>query len=140
MLQLSILTPGRVFFTGDGTIESVSVPSSDGQLGILKGHCPLVTSFATGILSVRSSAVEATHFALIDGFVKIQDNIITVLCRLATDSESLDSMETLEVARDKLSKDYESSDYSETSKMQMLKNCQKAALFVRLKKLSSIKT
>jgi len=129
MLQLSILTPGRVFFSKKSEIQSISVPSADGQLGILQGHCPLVTSFSAGLLSVRSEDSISQHFALVDGFVKIQENIVTVLCRFASDSKDLESMETLEKNHEKLLQDSESSGQNTHQK-----ELDKSSILLKLKK------
>ena len=131
MLELSILTPGRVFYTKKSGVQSISVPSADGQLGILKGHCPLVTSFSTGLLSVRSEDDIFEHFALVDGFIKIQDNIVTVLCRFAADNKTVESesMEILEKNHKQFTEDYKISDQNSQRK-----EVDKSGVLLRLKK------
>ena len=138
MLQLSILTPGRVLFRNasegvDSEISSVLIPSADGQLGILKNHCPLVTSFSTGLLKINFENSSPKYFAVIDGFVKIQNNIITILCRFASDSNELDSVEILENENK-----YLKEKYSKNPGNKFLKELQKSILFLRVKKASNL--
>jgi F-type H+-transporting ATPase subunit epsilon len=84
MIQLSILTPRRVCLST--SVESVLIPSSDGQFGVLKGHCPIVTSFQSGILQYRIGPT-TYRVDLKDGFVKVQNDVVTVLSRFAESLE-----------------------------------------------------
>ena len=49
--KLEIATPqGKVF---EGDVEEVLVPAAQGEIGILPGHTPLLTTIAPGALGVR---------------------------------------------------------------------------------------
>jgi len=130
MLKLSILTPIGSFYSSNQAIRSISIPSADGQLGILKGHCPLVTSFSTGLLSIQleDPATENSpkHFALVDGFVKIHNDVVTVLCRFASDGVDLDSFDVLEKSHAELTK------MSSEKNSITLRKLQKSAILVKL--------
>lgn len=79
-IRLSILTPGRACVSK--TVTSVLVPSVDRQLGVLPGHCPIVTSFQSGTLSYRIGT-ELFRISLKNRFVKVQNDVVTVLSRSA---------------------------------------------------------
>ena len=49
--HLELITPGDIKIHRD--VESIIAPGSDGYLGVLAGHAPLITSLREGKLSVR---------------------------------------------------------------------------------------
>ena len=56
-LHVSIIAPDRNVW--DSNAEEVILPSSTGQLGILKGHAPLLTALDIGVMRVRVDKDEA---------------------------------------------------------------------------------
>ncbi len=76
MLSLKIVSPTEILFEGD--TDFVAVPGSIGQLGILAGHAPLVSTLAKGKIQVgpRSSA---KTFDVPGGFAEVFKNKVTVL-------------------------------------------------------------
>jgi F-type H+-transporting ATPase subunit epsilon len=75
--QLSILTPERSVFEGD--VEYVEVPGSEGYLGVLAHHAALVTSLASGTLTLRRAGGSVEKHALSGGFFEVSNNRATVL-------------------------------------------------------------
>ena len=62
-LHISIIAPDRTVW--DSNAEEVILPSSTGQLGILRGHAPLLTALDIGVMRVRTDkAVSYTHLTL----------------------------------------------------------------------------
>lgn len=47
-LEVSIILPDRVFFKG--SVNEVIIPTLNGQMGILKGHIPILTGLDVGCL------------------------------------------------------------------------------------------
>ena len=75
-LQCSVITPeGRVF---EGPVESVVIPAHDGELGILRGHAPLVCKLGAGRLRAKTDNVEERWF-VDGGFCQVFENQVTVL-------------------------------------------------------------
>jgi F-type H+-transporting ATPase subunit epsilon len=74
---LSVLTPERSVF--EGTVEYVQVPGTEGYLGVLANHAPLVTGLAAGTLTVRKADGTTTTFAVEGGFFEVGHNQATVL-------------------------------------------------------------
>ena len=75
-LQCVVVTPERTEL--DLKADSVTVPLYDGELGILKGHSPLVGRLGYGVLRVKSA--EGTKSYFVDGgFVQVSKNVISVL-------------------------------------------------------------
>ena len=80
---LSVLTPERAVF--EGAVEYVQVPGSEGYLGVLAHHAALVTSLATGTLTVRKADGITETFSLAGGFFEVSNNQATVLADAVTD-------------------------------------------------------
>lgn len=75
-LNIRVIAPDRLIW--DTTAESVVLPSLTGQLGILTGHAPLITSLEIGILrrKVNSNWVP---IVVLGGFAVIQNDSVLVL-------------------------------------------------------------
>ena len=86
-LQLEIVTPSQMVL--ETSAEWVTVPGSEGELGILPEHVPLVTSLDSGILQFSSDgAVKrvAVHY----GYAQVEGTTVTVLAQMAEDAEAID--------------------------------------------------
>jgi F-type H+-transporting ATPase subunit epsilon len=75
-LKLTIVTPERTEL--DESIESVSIPMVDGQLGILRGRAPMIGRLGYGVLTYRNAEGEQKRF-LDGGFAEIKDNQVSLL-------------------------------------------------------------
>jgi F-type H+-transporting ATPase subunit epsilon len=75
--QLSILTPEKTVFEGE--VEYVEVPGSEGYLGVLAHHAALVTSLASGTLTLRRPGGLLEKHAVSGGFFEVSNNRATVL-------------------------------------------------------------
>jgi F-type H+-transporting ATPase subunit epsilon len=77
LFQLAILTPERTVFEGD--VEYMQVPGSQGYLGVLAHHAPLVTALASGTLTVRHAGGREESWQVDGGFFEVSNNRATVL-------------------------------------------------------------
>lgn len=75
--HLSVLTPERTVF--EGTVEYVQVPGSQGSMGVLAHHAPLVTALATGELMLRRAGGLEERMLVSGGFFEVSANRATVL-------------------------------------------------------------
>lgn len=75
--SLSILTPEKTVF--EGPVEYVEVPGTEGYLGVLANHAPLVTSLATGTITLRHAGGTTEHWSVSGGFFEVSSNQATVL-------------------------------------------------------------
>jgi F-type H+-transporting ATPase subunit epsilon len=75
-LQCVVVTPERTEL--DLRADSVTVPLFDGEMGILKGHSPLVGRLGYGILRIKNDNVTQSYF-VDGGFVQVSKNVISVL-------------------------------------------------------------
>jgi F-type H+-transporting ATPase subunit epsilon len=78
MFKVSIVTPEAPFFEAD--CRSLMVPGSEGYLGVLTDHAPLITALQPGQIRVIEAEGERTrHFAISGGFFEVAHNHATVL-------------------------------------------------------------
>ena len=77
-MTIEIITPDVVLYEGDATY--VGLPGSDGSLGILNNHAPLVTTLKAGEVVVKNENHEK-FFQVKGGTVEVLNNHITVLAQ-----------------------------------------------------------
>ncbi len=77
VFDLAVLTPERSVF--EGPVEYVQVPGSEGYLGVLAHHAPLVAALAPGRLTARRPGGEELAWQVTGGFFEVGDNRATVL-------------------------------------------------------------
>ena len=87
MLTLEIVTPeARVY---SDTIDTVVIPTTSGEIGILPGHIPLLTQVAAGELRVTKSGKD--EFLIVgDGFAEIENDRVSILAENAITEETID--------------------------------------------------
>jgi len=86
-LTLKIVTPEKEVLNEQ--IDSVYVPTDNGEIGILPHHAALMTKVIPGELRISKSGKQ-TLFATGEGFIQIKDNVITLLTDLAVDEKDID--------------------------------------------------
>jgi F-type H+-transporting ATPase subunit epsilon len=86
-LTLEIVTPEAKVYTD--TIDSVVIPTVEGEIGILPGHIPLLTQVAEGELRVAKGA-ETQYLAVSGGFAQIEGDSVRVLAENAISEEKID--------------------------------------------------
>ena len=86
-LQLDIVTPEKRVLSEQ--VDSVVLPGSEGELGILPSHVPLVTALKPGEL-VYSLGGKTEHFAVGTGFVEVTGERVSVLTDMAASEHDID--------------------------------------------------
>jgi F-type H+-transporting ATPase subunit epsilon len=86
-LVLEIVTPdNRVY---ESTVDSVVLPTTTGEIGVLPGHIPLVTQLEAGeLLAQKGNTTE--HLAVGRGFAQIEGDKVSVLAELAITESAID--------------------------------------------------
>jgi len=86
-LQLQLVTPYKRVLSED--VEEVTAPGTVGELGILPGHTPLLTTLKVGELAYRQGS-ETFHVAVNWGYVEVEDDTVTVLVETAEPADEID--------------------------------------------------
>ncbi len=79
-----------------GLAEIVFAPAVMGEVGVLPGHAPLVTSLKPGEVRVRLPGGEEQSFYVSSGMLEIQPHVVTVLSDTAQRAADLDEAAALE--------------------------------------------
>ena len=87
MLNLEIVTPAKKVLSE--TVDSVTVPTASGEVGILSNHAPLISSLKPGILTVNKSGSTEKMFVA-GGFVEVSSNKVSILTDVAEKSDEID--------------------------------------------------
>lgn len=95
-IRLEILTPEGKTYADD--VEMVVLPGLMGELGVLHGHEPLVTSLQPGELRVTKDKKE-TRIAVGSGFAKINPDKVMVMVNTAVRADELDKAATEEARK-----------------------------------------
>jgi len=95
-LTLEIVTPHARLYSD--TIDSVVIPTVEGEVGILPGHIPLLTQVEHGELRVTKGA-ETLFLAISGGFAEIEGDRVQVLAENAISEEKIDEKAVEEALR-----------------------------------------
>jgi len=88
-LKLEVITPDRVVLSDRGVV-SVTAPGSEGYLGVLANHAPLMTELAIGELDFRRADGTEESMAVAGGVMEVHENKVTVLAEIAELREEID--------------------------------------------------
>jgi F-type H+-transporting ATPase subunit epsilon len=72
-----LVTPQRLVL--EAPVVALQVPGSEGYLGVLAHHAPLITALRPGRLEVRDESGKRSTFAVGGGFLEVSGNRATVL-------------------------------------------------------------
>ncbi len=87
-IRCDIVTQERLVFSED--IDMLTAPGTEGELGILPHHAPLLTALTAGELRIKRGAGEE-FYAVGGGFMEVQPDKITVLADSAERSDEIDA-------------------------------------------------
>ncbi len=85
--NFELVSPERVLFSG--AVDAVVLPASEGDMTVLAGHAPMMTTLKTGFLVVTSTPGNGTRVLVRGGFADINQNGLTVLAERALPAEEL---------------------------------------------------
>ena len=86
-IRLDIVTPEKVVLSDDVTM--VVARATDGDLGILPGHAPLIAALDVWPVRIMQEAGER-QISLCSGFIEVQPEKITILAGCAELPEEID--------------------------------------------------
>ena len=84
---VEIISPDQSILKSDA--EEVTIPSYEGQMGILKDHIPLITFLRPGLIIIRENNGEKKFF-IEDGTVEFSNNNLLILTSTAKNLNDLD--------------------------------------------------
>ena len=84
---VEIISPDKSILKSEAT--EVTIPSYEGQMGILKDHIPLITFLRPGLIEIKESSGEKKFF-IEDGTVEFSNNSLLILTSTARGLDTLD--------------------------------------------------
>lgn len=63
----------------EGTIESVTAPAVEGQVGILAGHAPMICATRAGKITVREAGGREMTFEVDEGTLEVKESSAVLL-------------------------------------------------------------
>jgi len=127
-LLLEIVTPEKLAYSD--TVDSVVLPGSEGELGVLPHHAPLVAMLGVGELRIRKGGAEES-FAIVGGFLQVRPDKVVVMAETADMASEID-LEKAQEARREAERALETG-YSEGADLSMARAAlQQALLRIRV--------
>ena len=96
-IHLEVITPERRVYEDD--VDMVIAPGSEGYLGILPHHAPLLTALGPGEFRVKRDGVEQV-LAVFGGFMDVRGDRVIVLTDAAEHAEEID-LQRAQAARER---------------------------------------
>ena len=79
-INLVVVTPYKTFF--EGKVDIITIPALDGEIGIMKGHSPLVVALTPGVCRILNDG-ETKMFSCSEGYAEIGHHLALVVCNSA---------------------------------------------------------
>ncbi|MGH8141649.1 MAG: F0F1 ATP synthase subunit epsilon [Steroidobacteraceae bacterium] len=86
-LKLEIVTPEAKTFSDD--VDTVTLTGSEGEMGILPQHMPLMTELVAGEVTAHKGN-QSIHLAVGDGFVQVTGDRVSILTGMAIQADNID--------------------------------------------------
>ena len=86
-ISFDLVSPERLLLSADA--DMVTIPGTDGYMGVMAGHMPLVSTLRPGMIDVRASGGEQRFF-IRGGFAEITPHKLTVLAEEAIPMSEMD--------------------------------------------------
>lgn len=96
-MSLQVISPERTVVK-DLVTDAVVIPVTDGSMGILYNHAPMVATLRVGVLQYKENGAYK-RIAIGGGFVELSNNRITILADSAELAESIDVLRAREARR-----------------------------------------
>src|ERR1700761_306715 len=86
-IAFDLVSPERLLLTEEA--DMVTVPGTEGYMGVMAGHAPLVSTLRAGMIDMLDGGVD-TRFFILGGFAEISATKVTVLADRAMPMSELD--------------------------------------------------
>ena len=80
-LHFELVSPARLLFSGD--VASVTIPGTEGEMGIFPGHAPILSTLKPGVVIVYKDGGSTDRIFVKGGMVEVNPQGLTVLAEVA---------------------------------------------------------
>jgi F-type H+-transporting ATPase subunit epsilon len=88
-LHFELVSPARLLFSGE--VTSVTLPGTEGDMGILAGHAPVLSTLRPGVVVVTKEGGSTDRIFVRGGFAEVNNAGLTLLAETAIPLAELDS-------------------------------------------------
>ncbi|MEI8143116.1 MAG: ATP synthase F1 subunit epsilon [Candidatus Berkelbacteria bacterium] len=90
--KLKLISPSGIAYEAEAT--EITLPTTDGEIGILPNHEPLITLIKAGLIKIKNGR-EEKELATEGGIAEINNNVIKILADTAEDTANLDELKIM---------------------------------------------
>lgn len=80
-LHFELVSPERLLFSGD--VAEVDIPGTEGDMGILPGHAPVLSTLRPGVVTVTKEGGAKERIFVRGGFAEVNPQGLTILAEVA---------------------------------------------------------
>jgi F-type H+-transporting ATPase subunit epsilon len=80
-LTVAIISPEATVYEGEA--DMVVAPAWDGEVGVLRGHAPMLVLLGAGVMRITYEG-SLQRFRIAGGFMQVADDVVTVLSESAS--------------------------------------------------------
>jgi F-type H+-transporting ATPase subunit epsilon len=88
-LHFELVSPARLLFSGE--VASVTIPGTEGEMGIYPGHAPVLTTLKPGVVTVYKDGGSTDRIFVQGGMVEVNPQGLTLLAEVAIPMAELDA-------------------------------------------------
>ena len=86
MLNLEIVTSEKKVY--DEVVDAVTIPTTNGEIGVLPNHAPLISTLKPGILTISNRGA-SEQLVIAGGFVEVSANKVSILADTAEKADEV---------------------------------------------------
>lgn len=88
-LHFELVSPARLLFSGE--VTSVTLPGTEGDMGIFAGHAPVLSTLRPGVVVVTKEGGATDRIFVRGGFAEVNPHGLTLLAETAIPLAELDA-------------------------------------------------
>ena len=88
-LHFELVSPARLLFSGD--VASVTIPGTEGEMGIYPGHAPVLATLKPGVVTITKDGGNSERIFVRGGFAEVNPKGLTLLAEVAIPMAELDA-------------------------------------------------
>ena len=90
-MKLNLITPSATIYSDE--VSSIIVPGSEGDIGLLKNHTPIICSLRSGLVIIYKEKKCFKKIFVNDGMLEFSENDAIILAEYATDIDTVEVSE-----------------------------------------------
>lgn len=90
-MKLNLITPSATIYSDE--VSSIIVPGSEGDIGLLKNHTPIICSLRSGLVIIYKEKKCFKKIFVNDGILEFSENDAIILAEYATDIDTVEVSE-----------------------------------------------